>query len=68
MLSDLVAKRLPDNNKLLRVVGWSANGGCMFGSRPGVRRYEVSYICGEHRHDLDVDLAPLPAERQLSTG
>ena len=39
----LVAKRLPDINKLLRVVGWSANGGCMFGSRPGVRRYEVSY-------------------------
>ena len=43
VLSDMVAKRLPDNNKLLRVVGWSANGGCQFRSRPGVRRYEVSY-------------------------
>ena len=31
----LVAKRLPDMNKLLRVVGWSANGGWMCCSGPG---------------------------------
>jgi hypothetical protein len=37
----MVAKRLPANKKLLRVVGWSAKGGCMF--TPGVRRYAVSY-------------------------
>ena len=43
VLADMIAKRLPADKKLLRVVGWSANGGCLFRSRPGMRRYAVSY-------------------------
>jgi hypothetical protein len=43
VLADLVAQRLPADKKLLAVVGWSANGGCLFRSRPGVKRYAVSY-------------------------
>lgn len=43
VLADMVAKRLPADKKLLRVVGWSANGGCLFRPRAGVRRYAVSY-------------------------
>jgi hypothetical protein len=43
VLADLITKRLPAGKKLLAVVGWSANGGCLFQSRPGVRRYAVSY-------------------------
>jgi hypothetical protein len=43
VLADLINTRLPAGKKLLAVVGWSANGGCLFQSRPGVRRYAVSY-------------------------
>lgn len=43
VLADLITKRLPAGKKLLAVVGWSANGGCLFQARPGVRRYAVSY-------------------------
>jgi hypothetical protein len=43
VLADLITQRLPADKKLLAVVGWSANGGCLFQSRPGVQRYAVSY-------------------------
>jgi hypothetical protein len=43
VLSELISKRLPASKKLLAVVGWSANGGCLFQAKPGVRRYAVSY-------------------------
>jgi hypothetical protein len=43
LLAELVAQRLPVGKKLLTVVGWSANGGCLFQPRPGVQRYAVSY-------------------------
>jgi hypothetical protein len=42
-LGDLITQRLPADKKLLAVVGWSVNGGCLFQSRPGVQRYAVSY-------------------------
>jgi hypothetical protein len=43
VLGDLITQRLPADKKLLAVVWWSANGGCLFQSRPGVQRYAVSY-------------------------
>jgi hypothetical protein len=43
VLADLITKRLPAEKKLLDVVGWAANGGCLFQSRAGVQRYAVSY-------------------------
>jgi hypothetical protein len=43
VLADLITRRLPAEKKLLAVVGWCANGGCLFQSRPGVQRYAVSY-------------------------
>jgi hypothetical protein len=43
VLAELITQRLPAGKKLLAVVGWSANGGCLFAPRPGVRRYAVSY-------------------------
>jgi hypothetical protein len=43
VLAALITKRLPAGKKLLAVVGWSANGGCLFQAKPGVRRYAVSY-------------------------
>ena len=43
VLADLVTQRLPADTKLLSVVGWCANGGGLFQSRPGVQRYAVSY-------------------------
>jgi hypothetical protein len=43
VLDDLITKRLPAEKKLLDVVGWAANGGCLFQSRAGVQRYAVSY-------------------------
>jgi hypothetical protein len=43
VLAKLIAQRLPVEKKLLAVVGWSVNGGCLFQPRPGVQRYAVSY-------------------------
>ena len=43
VLADVITRRLPAEKKLLAVVGWCANGGGLFQSRPGVQRYAVSY-------------------------
>ncbi len=43
LLADLIAKRLPADKKLLRVVGWSADGGCLYRSCGAMRRYAVAY-------------------------
>jgi hypothetical protein len=43
VLAKLIAQRLPAEKKLLAVVGWSVNGGCLFQPRPGVQRFAVSY-------------------------
>jgi hypothetical protein len=43
VLARLIAQRLPAGKRLLGVVGWSVNGGCLFQPRPGVQRYAVSY-------------------------
>ena len=43
VLARAIAKRLPRDKKLLRVVAWSPNAGCLFTPRPGVRRYAVAY-------------------------
>lgn len=42
-LTDLVSKRLQSDKRLLRVVTWCADGGGLFRSPPGLRRYVVSY-------------------------
>jgi hypothetical protein len=43
VLEGVIAKRLPREKKLLRVVAWSPNAGCLFTPRAGVRRYAVAY-------------------------
>jgi hypothetical protein len=46
ILARAVAKRLPRNKKLLRIVAWSQNAGCLFPPKPGMRRYAVAYeVC-----------------------
>ena len=42
-LEEIVAKRLPANKRLRRVVGWSANGGTLYLPRRGDRQFAVSY-------------------------
>lgn len=43
ILAAVIAKRLPDHKKFLRVVAWSPNAGCLFRPTPGVSRYAVAY-------------------------
>jgi hypothetical protein len=43
VLAGAIAERLPREKKLLRVVAWSANAGCLFTPEAGVRRYAVAY-------------------------
>jgi hypothetical protein len=38
----LITQRLPDDKNFSLLSG-SANGGCLFQSRPGVQRYAASY-------------------------
>jgi hypothetical protein len=42
VLADLITQRLPDDKNFSLLSG-SANGGCLFQSRPGVQRYAASY-------------------------
>jgi hypothetical protein len=42
-LARVIADRLHCGKKLLRVLTWSANAGCLFAPKPGVRRYAVAY-------------------------
>ena len=43
VLTRAVARRLPRNKKLVRVVAWSQNAGCLFAPKAGERRYAVAY-------------------------
>jgi hypothetical protein len=43
VLAGVIAERLPRNKKLLRVVAWSPNGGCLFAPKAGVHRFAVTY-------------------------
>ncbi|CAN5260284.1 hypothetical protein BH09ACT8_BH09ACT8_56800 [soil metagenome] len=40
---EILAKKLPADKRLRRVVGWSANGGCLYRPRRGDRQFAVSY-------------------------
>ncbi|TVY06504.1 hypothetical protein FPV58_02400 [Mycolicibacterium porcinum] len=41
--ADIIAKRLSPGKRLLRVVTWSQNGGSLFRSNNGARRFAVAY-------------------------
>jgi hypothetical protein len=43
LLTRAVAERLPEGKQLLRVVGWSANGGGLFAPKLGARQLAVAY-------------------------
>ena len=43
LLARVIAERLPQHKKLIRVVAWSADAGRLFAPEPGVRRYAVAY-------------------------
>jgi hypothetical protein len=43
VLAGVIAKRLPEHKKFLRVVTWSLNAGCLYQPVPGVNRYAVAY-------------------------
>lgn len=43
VLAELVAGRLPDYKRLLRVVTWSPDAGHLFSPTPNFRRYAVCY-------------------------
>ncbi|WP_242638540.1 hypothetical protein [Mycolicibacterium sp. S2-37] len=43
VLAELVARRLPDYKRLLRVVTWSPDAGHLFSPTPNYRRYAVCY-------------------------
>jgi hypothetical protein len=40
---EILAQRLPAEKRLRRVVGWSANGGCLYRPQRGDRQFAVSY-------------------------
>lgn len=41
--ADIIAKRLAPGKRLLRVVTWCQDGGSLFRTKPGARRYAVAY-------------------------
>jgi hypothetical protein len=43
VLARAIAKRLPREKTLLRVVAWSPNAGCLFTPEAGLRRFAVAY-------------------------
>lgn len=43
VLADVIRERLSPGKRLLRVVGWSANGGALFRPKPDARRFAVAY-------------------------
>ena len=43
LLAQVIAGRLPKQKKLIRVVAWSVNAGCLFPPEAGVHRYAVAY-------------------------
>jgi hypothetical protein len=44
VFEEILSKRLPADKRLRRVVGWSANGGCLYRpARRGDRQFAVSY-------------------------